>query len=157
MTGPSYRVLKTAERLRDSVTDEWQGTTELWHQSGETLGVFRFAIKLAAERGWVERRDPVKGNRKAYYRRPQAPAGGTVTVWRKYSLDVQEKGLIRGSIVHTQADLVREVLAATARGATVTVREVWLEDQGAGPCEGEGREVARAAEQQKSKEGQDDD
>jgi len=62
-----------------------------------------------------------------------------IQLYRKYSFTVHVNGGIHGSILHTQADLIREMLAATQNGAEVSIKEVWLEDQGVGPTEGDPR------------------
>ncbi|ULH17418.1 hypothetical protein MF271_19045 (plasmid) [Deinococcus sp. KNUC1210] len=60
-------------------------------------------------------------------------------LYRKYSVSVSQDGISRSTILHTQADMLGALLTYTAEGATVTVQERWLEDQGAGPTEGEPR------------------
>lgn len=66
-------------------------------------------------------------------------------LYRKYSLDVDGGGISRSQIAHTQAEMLVVMLAETAKGHRVTVRERWLEDQGAGPVEGEGRAAVKQA------------
>lgn len=55
--------------------------------------------------------------------------------YRKFSITITG-GLTHGGITHTQ-----QALLETAKGNTVTVKERWLEDQGAGPTEGEPRDA----------------
>ncbi|GAA5533818.1 hypothetical protein [Deinococcus aluminii] len=60
--------------------------------------------------------------------------------YRKYNVSTHQNGISQGQIVHTQAEMLALVRQVTATGGEITVKEVWLEDQGAGPCEGAPRE-----------------